>query len=311
MKSTIFIISIVCALLIFSLGATKKPVKKDTKPVPPKTRNLALDLISMEFDTLPFEKDDAALFAYLDTLLSERILPQMQSATDEESKDKIRQQKEKQLEAIKATKTEFNNEKTGYEISIIGSEFTHGNGEYMYTFDDSGIQKYYFFINNKLWKLVCVYSDPKPFDQYLKELKGNLGEPDKMLEDDFGKTVGAVWTDNKRIVRAHDHSQLYKSRTFMVGDRGLFEQIADLRGGKKPEKDEMGEIDDIVEKIQKENKGDQIDNIVDELTGTKQGPVDYNVVKDKKKPEKKTEQKPVEEEKVKKLKPEEFDDFYK
>jgi hypothetical protein len=76
------------------------------------------------------------------------------------------------------SQVEFQGGKSRWDSSPVAGEYTYDNGESMLVAKGSGTDSYYFFLNDKLWKVVKVID---------KHSAGDFKKFSKSVEDKFGK----------------------------------------------------------------------------------------------------------------------------
>ena len=84
--------------------------------------------------------------------LRDKYRPLIAKTKDAVEEDRLRQEAKTELEAIKKGFVEFNGTSSGWNVSFLKGEFTHGNDESMSSYATSNSQNFYFFIGGKLWK---------------------------------------------------------------------------------------------------------------------------------------------------------------
>ncbi|MBQ9395560.1 MAG: hypothetical protein IJU23_08595 [Proteobacteria bacterium] len=88
-------------------------------------------------------------------------------------------------------------------VSIVGEEFMPDAGESMLTSREDNATKYYFFQNDKLYKVAVVYDSsylgPVAFDTFCATTAQKYGKAAKEIWDDDGNFLASVWTDNSNV----------------------------------------------------------------------------------------------------------------
>ena len=84
-------------------------------------------------------------------------------------------------------------------VSIIGEEFMPDAGESILMSREDNATKYYFFQNDKLYKLAVVYDSsylgPVAFDTFCATTEQKYGKPVKEVWDDDGNFLESIWTE--------------------------------------------------------------------------------------------------------------------
>ncbi|MBQ9395657.1 MAG: hypothetical protein IJU23_09120 [Proteobacteria bacterium] len=89
-------------------------------------------------------------------------------------------------------------------VSIIGEEFMPDAGETMLTSREDNATRYYFFKNDKLYKLALVYDSayigPIAFDTFCAQTEQKYGKAKSEVWDDEGVFQASVWTDSTDVM---------------------------------------------------------------------------------------------------------------
>lgn len=123
--------------------------------------------------------------------------------------DALYQAAKDQYRRISESFVAFDGQKSGWDVSPVGKEFTHGNREVMLVVTQKGSRDLYFFIQNKLWKW---YRELSPEAVRASDAEEAL----TVLSDPFGKGKpqqerrnesevaypGQSWTDGATRVTA-------------------------------------------------------------------------------------------------------------
>ena len=66
--------------------------------------------------------------------------------------DRIRHEMDDEIRRLRESYVRFDGDRTGWDLSFLRGEFTHGNRESMLVYRDENSQNFYFFIQGRLWK---------------------------------------------------------------------------------------------------------------------------------------------------------------
>jgi hypothetical protein len=137
-------------------------------------------------------------------------------------------------------KLEFGSLPSGLDNTPIGGEYTYNNGESMSQVKlRSGVQRYFFFFGNHLWKVYDVHKLGKKsklgadFDGAVEGLGKQFGKPPRVRKADpsVRRFVDQVdWQDKETIVRVLDHAN--GSAAVAYVDRKIEEGIDKFRSNK-------------------------------------------------------------------------------
>lgn len=116
---------------------------------------------------------------------------------------------------ILRNKLDFGALPSGLDDTPLGGEYSYNNGESMTQVKlRSGATRYFFFIGNRLWKVIDVHKLGKKsklgadYDAAVESLTKTVGKPPRVLKADpsEGRKVDqADWQDKETILRIQDH----------------------------------------------------------------------------------------------------------
>jgi hypothetical protein len=147
--------------------------------------------------------------------------------------DALYQEAQDQYRRLSENFVVFDGQKTGWDVSPVGAEFTHGNRETMLVVTGKHTRDLYFFIQGRLWKWyrelspeALGVSDADDVFAALGERFGK-GTPQRERKSDSNITYpGTTWTDGSTRVTALRRG----SETCLIfEDSRTLEQLAVLR----------------------------------------------------------------------------------
>lgn len=121
--------------------------------------------------------------------------------------DALYQEAKERAQRISDNYVAFDGQKTGWDVSPIRPEFTHGNREAMLVVTGKGSRDMYFFIQGKLWKWFRELTpdtgaaDPDKLLAAFKQRFGT-GKPQRERRGETGVYPGWTWTDGSTLVTA-------------------------------------------------------------------------------------------------------------
>lgn len=166
-----------------------------------------------------------------DRLRNASVGPQMQALEAEREEVKA---------AFLRSKVEFNDTPIGYDTTPLHSEYTYGNKESLMWADRKAGKRYFFFINDRLWKVYAEVplSDGGPygvsFDEAVGAMSGVAGGPGKALKVDAGKGIvypTHEWSDERTHLRLLDRSG-EKLVAMVLEDNSTLSALPQLRAAK-------------------------------------------------------------------------------
>jgi len=224
----------------------------------------SLDWGASSADTLAFVRGD----------IDKRYEQQLAKA-DPIQIDTILKSKAKEFNAVKSSLVRFDGQRTGYETSFVQTEVLPRNNESLLKIDDLAAQRYFFFRDDGLWKIVVVYNSSRAdsFAGFIAQIRKKYEKPSKV---EWGRVDGrkamasARWEDHKTRIVAEDMSGFYSAfvmRFIEVGNGTTWQdRRAHLRKEQTDESDSRA--DGLLADITGGDGDDDEDtDVVDELTG--------------------------------------------
>lgn len=150
---------------------------------------------------------------------------------DTYKRDKLRQQLRQDVQKVAETYKELKaGQNSGLELSIVSGEFIKGNNESVLSMRDKVATRYFFFIDDRLYKISVAY-DPEylngiNFEDFLGSVAKKYGEQKELLEDDIGALVQGVWETDGTRLRVHDQTGTYKAFLMTFSDIELENKVA-------------------------------------------------------------------------------------
>jgi len=192
---------------------------------------------------------------------------------------RIRDEMQRELTAVKKSFTKFEGQKTGWDVSIIGPEFQQNTAEAVLVTKEDIWTRYFFFFEGGLYKMFLAFNKDaiggKSFAEFGKSMEAKYGHAKEVYRDD--KTKGGVvhkldhyeWSagggDRLRLI---DRSEFYGVYCLVLYDGSVQDRVGDRRKVVNP-----GEVkrDELVEGVTGKNvttKGSDIDDdIIDRVVG--------------------------------------------
>jgi hypothetical protein len=199
------------------------------------------------------------------------------SKADPGKQQRIRDERAKEIDAVKKSYTKFEGQKTGWDVSIIGTEFAQNNGEAVIQAKEEIWTRYFFFFEDRLAKMFLAFNKEvignKSFRDFGAEMAAKYGNPREVYRDE--KLRGSVkrtldhfeWAvsggDSLKLV---DRSEFYGVYCLLLADASAADRILAKRkvtGSSAVEKDSL--VEAVVNS--KDNGADSNDDIIDRVTG--------------------------------------------
>ncbi len=196
---------------------------------------------------------------------------------DPGKQQRIRDEETREISAVKKSFTKFEGQKSGWDVSIIGSEFQQNTAESVLVTKEDVWTRYFFFFEDGLYKMYLAFNKDaiagKSFADFGKAMEAKYGRAKEVFRDD--KVRGGVkrvldhyeWSasggDRLKLV---DRSEFYGVYCLVLYDGAVQDRVIDRRKAVNP-----GTVskDDLVEAVtQKEaSNRDSNDDIIDRVTG--------------------------------------------
>lgn len=216
----------------------------------------------------------AALKGEVDLRYSEKL----REERDPLEIDRALRRKAAEFAAIEKTLVQFSGQRTGYESSLISTDFVADNEEAMIRIDDQEAQRYYFFKNDHLWKILVAYSSSisrsTPFPDFVKQVQdkyGRAASAEWTPAKGGAKTMtSSLWEDELTRLVVEDRTEFYGTYCMKFLDKAVGVPLEAERA-KRSTARQMVQTDASVDAAMLEITGGPTggdDNVVDRLTGT-------------------------------------------
>ena len=165
---------------------------------------------------------------YDEKLAKARVGPEMSA---------IENEREQAKQAFGRSFIEFKDTPTGYDATGIKGEYTYRNRESLMWVNRQGKKRYFFFINDRLWKVydeVPLAADGplgKSYIDAVNTLNGKLGAQGRIQGADPAKNINATtvdWKDGSSHLRVVDRSG-EKVAAVVMEDNNTLGNLAGLR----------------------------------------------------------------------------------
>jgi len=205
--------------------------------------------------------------------IRERYRPRHAKARDAMAEDQLRHREREEIRRIRRSYVRFRGQTTGWDVSFLRDEFTHGNGEAMLVVRDSNSQNFYFFIRNRLWKWYKAFDAEvfagQSFEGFAGALQGRFGralQRTGRMTDRGQEKQWLEWQDQSTRLRAIDENRFYGFYCMVFEDKNTIGQLDQLRTNTQARGDDGHALVDAVTTDDSEASSSNQD-IVDRLTG--------------------------------------------
>jgi len=218
---------------------------KKRKPAPAKvsTENKKAMTELMGVFKFGMSKDD--VIAALNKQLDERYAEQIAATSDIYTQDKLRREKKEEQGRISQSYVAFTGKKTGWDVSIIDTEFAHHTGESMLVYWENqggkNQRRFFFFFEDQLYKMFIaldtkqVSEEQRSFDFFRNLMEQRFGKG----KAESGKET---WRADSFEVKALDRIQFYDAFCLVITDPKVAQRVDQEREAKKEPKQAGNQI---------------------------------------------------------------------
>jgi hypothetical protein len=206
-----------------------------------------------------------------------RYQPRIEGSSQDPGKQqRVREEQEKEITAVKKSYTKFEGQKTGWDVSIIGPEFEQNTGEAVIVAKEEVWTRYFFFFEGGLYKMYLAFNkdaiEGKSFRDFGKGMEAKYGRAKEVYRDE--KTKDGMrhildhyeWSGKGDKLKLVDRSEFYGVYCLVLADAQVQAREAEKRKITNPEHSSK---DALVEAVttKDNNDRDANDNIIDRITG--------------------------------------------
>lgn len=164
------------------------------------------------------------------------------NVVDVAKRDAMRRRYESDFDSIKQSFRPLKDRtSSGLTASIVSDEFVEGNGEAVLVVPDEMMTRYYFFVDNQLYKIAIAYTPEAlkgvSFLDFIALFAKRYGMAftESYDADDFLTSV--VWESEGTRLRVEDHIPIYKTFLVVFTDVTLEAKVADKHAAAKAERE--------------------------------------------------------------------------
>ena len=210
--------------------------------------------------------------------VEERFRQELTKAPGAIEEDRIRREQSDEVRRLRESYTRFEGTRTGWDLSFLRGEFTHGNRESMLVVRDGNSQNFYFFMRGRLWKWYKAFDASvfhgQTFEQFAGAVQGRFGA----AADRSGRLVEGgpeqrwlEWQDANTRLRAIDQTRFYGFYCLVFEDKGTLRRLPELRTNTIDASADQGHalVDSVLIENEGEGGSDAAGNadIADRITG--------------------------------------------
>lgn len=243
-----------------------KAAKEEKVPISAEISKSMADL------TWGMTKDD--LQKKLIDKVKDHYKPLIAKTRDAVEEDRLREAANNEIKRIKDSFVEFRGTSTGWDVSFLRGEFTHGNDESMLVMKDQNSQNFYFFMGGKLWKWYKAFdAEVFPADSFatfagaVQRRFGPAKEARGELVSGSGERHWLEWQDDATRLRAVDQTDFYGFYCLVFEQKATVANLARLRGNTKEVGNKQHALIEAVTAKDDTGNPDSSPDIADRISG--------------------------------------------
>ncbi len=194
----------------------------------------ALQELMGEFD---FGMTHAQVLRKVTEQIHKRYDSKIFATSDVYQQDKLRRERDQEIERIGDSYQEFKGETTGWDVSVIDDQFVHETGESMLNYweplKNRNERRFFFFVDDRLYKMVVtidastIEKSRRKFDVFRPVLEGRYGTGREHEN-------GLVWMKRGLMVIAFDKLTQFDAICLIIADPVASRKVIKLRSERKP-----------------------------------------------------------------------------
>lgn len=183
-------------------------------------------------DVYRFGMTRAQILGALEAQLSERYDKKIFATSDVYQQDKLRRERDQEIDRIKRSYVEFKGKTTGWDVSLIDDQFTHNTGESMLvSWEQIGgrnQRRFFFFQDERLYKMVLaldttmIEKSQRNFETFKALMLRRYGKA-RELDD------GLLWATKKYYLIAQNKLTHYDTLCLAISDPVLSRKVMKMR----------------------------------------------------------------------------------
>lgn len=264
-------------VLLNSLGDADAQRRRRRRTPAKQAQNVGFSAeISKTLGDLHWGMNPNEVKGYFEKALREKYRPQIAKAPGAIEEDRLRTKLNNEIDKLRRSYVRFTGQNTGWEVSFVGDEFTHNNGEALLVVNDDHTQTFYFFIGDRLWKRYVAFNADQfaglSFADFKQRIEARYGPAQVMTttneETGQTRTTGIRWHDDTTYMRAVDNTQFYGVFCLVFEEKATSDNIAGLRRNpsRRPERRNA-----MIDAVTSGGVSNSNADVVDRLTGRRIG----------------------------------------
>jgi len=230
--------------------------------------------ISKSMGDLKWGMNEDELQKQLIGKIKEHYKPLLAKTKDAVEEDRLREKANNEIKRIKESFVEFKGTSTGWDVSFLRGEFTHGNGESMLVMRDQNSQNFYFFMGGKLWKWYKAFdAEVFPADSFatfasaVQRRFGPAKDAHGELAPGSGDRHWLEWQDDQSRLRAVDQTDFYGFYCLVFEQKSTVANLAQLRSNTREVGNKQHAMIEAVTAKGNSSSSDSSADIADRISG--------------------------------------------
>jgi hypothetical protein len=203
------------------------------------------------------------ILGILSKQIGDKYKDKIAATTDVYAQDKLRRDRQAELDRIKKSQTEFKGTKTGWDVSIIDDQFAHNTDESMMVYWENDAEshkdqrRFFFFHDGRLYKMLIALNssnlknEQRTFDYFRGLMEARYGKGSVRTAKDadgVDRPVALEWRSKSHHVSALDKLAFYGSFVLVVADPGQEATLAEIRTQNAKPKAKSTALETVLEK---------------------------------------------------------------
>jgi len=183
--------------------------------------------------------------------------PVIKNTADPLAQDRVRREMMEKLKEIKQRYTKFEGKATPWDVSLVDKEFAHKNNESMVHVFTKKDRRFFFFHNDKLWKLYIAFNsdlyEGKSFEDFAGAMETRFGRAQRKFAVTLKgeqKMSHLSWPPSPTtILRAIDETGFYGNFCLVLTDKN---ELPVVRSGRKVNSPKREYSDPLIDAVTKD-----------------------------------------------------------
>jgi hypothetical protein len=233
-------------------GKKKAAVKKEKIPaVATKQTTMAIEKL---LGAYKWGLNSAAVMNQLEKDIRTQMEPVIKGTQDPMAQDRVRRDMMDKIKTLKGSQVKFEGKPTPWDVSLVDKEFAHKNGETLIPVWTKDERRFYFFHNDRLWKMFIAFNaekfEGKTFEDFAQVMENRFGRAERKytatLKGD-AKMSHLSWPPSATtILRAIDNTGFYGNFCLVLSDRN---ELQSVRAGRKANSPKKEYSDPLVDSV--------------------------------------------------------------